>query len=114
MRRIIKHTLDQSLEDTDTLVGLAKEAAQKPLPRADVDIEYFFDLAERAGKRISPKAREEVWNLFTKTHGERIKRVEEVVTRYREEAAISEQARTQLAWYEDELRRLKEWKGPRK
>ncbi len=109
MKHLKKSTIDQ--EVADDYVGLAKEAAQKPLPRADVDIEYYLDLAEKAGKRVSPKAREEVWDLFTKAQGQRIKRVEEVITKYRKEK--DEHAQNQLTWYEQELRRLKEWKGPR-
>jgi hypothetical protein len=112
MTRLTKSTIDQTVSDSETLVGLAKEAAQKPLPRADVDIEYFLDLAEKDGKQVSRKEREEVWAIFTKTQSARIKRVEEAITKYRKSG--SEDARNQLAWYEQELRRLKEWKPPKK
>jgi len=110
MKRAKKETIDHAVSETDAYVGLAKEAAQKPLPRADVDIEYYLDLAEKAGKHVPAKAREEVWNLFSKAQGARIKRVEEVVAKYRKDALGNEQARNQLQWYEQELRRLKEWK----
>ena len=114
MSRLGGTSIDQTIGDSAALLGLAKEAAQKPLPRADVDIAYFLDMAEKAGTRLTPKAREEVWELFSKNQGARIKRVEEVIARYRKDAPGNEEARTQLAWYEQELRRLKEWKAPRK
>lgn len=114
MKTSKKGTIDQTVTNLESYVGLAKEAAQKPLPRADVDIEYYLDLAEKAGKHVSLKAREEVWNLFTKAQGARIKRVEEVITKYRKDAPENEQSRNQLTWYTQELRRLKEWKPPKK
>ncbi len=108
MTRHKRTGIDETL-DEDKFVGLAKEAASKPLPRAEVDVQYYFALAEKEGKPLTPKAKEGVWALFEKTHGERIKNVEAAVKRYAK--TDTDEAKAQLEWYTHELARLKEWKA---
>jgi len=108
MTRHVRTGIDETLGE-DKFVGLAKEAAGKALPRADVDVEYYFTLAAKEGKPLDAKTKQGVWALFEKTHGERVKNVEAAVKRYAKND--SEEAKAQLAWYAQELVRLKEWKA---
>jgi hypothetical protein len=112
MTRHKRTGIDETLTEHDKYLGLAREAAASPSPRADIDVEYFLGLASmRSKKPVDGKTRSAVWGLFTKNHSERIKRVETVIARY--EKNPSDEAKAQAQWYAKELARLKEWKGPK-
>ncbi len=105
--------IEDHVEKFEKYLGLARAAAQKPSPRADVDIEFYLQLAQKShGKPISAKAKQEIHELFSKSMPERIKHVQAVIKRYEQED--SKQSKDQLAWYSAELSRLKAWQANRR
>lgn len=105
--------IEDHVEKLEKYLGLARAAAVKPSPRADVDIEFYLQLAQKShGKPVSAKTRQEIHELFKQSMPERIQRIQEVIRKY--EDSDSKQARDQIAWYSQELSRLKAWQASKR
>ena len=101
-----ERSIDAEIENWETFIGLAKEAASQPTPVAQRDAHFYLDRAQQTrGKAIDPDIVREIDDAFHKSMPKRIAHVEAVIKKYSKDS--SEQARSQIEWYASELARLK-------